>query len=398
MASLESEVEEVRGALERSREEAYDHHNNTLQLQKEIGRLQELGKTSDNLRQEVLSLKETIAQRDQQLKKMELELRLGQEELQKAHSSSSTVSEKMATKEKELDDVRLLKEQLEIEIQTFNQTLKTKEQDLSGAEARITELESKNAQLQNSVKEIDSRTQQISSEMQKVKEEKLLLTTELQNTKTQLQDSVAKIAAFESQIMVVEGQLKASSEEVNQVKEQLDAKVASHQMTVEQLEQSVARARQEVAALTTQLSQVQRERVSYQTQAMELRTALHTALGQLKIQKAEREAQEAEESTISSEAGVIPSPSPLDLTSLTQLMERSARPPRSTLPLTSLETCLSSLKQEVAILQTQLHNKQEALARESMLDTADDPVEEGKEPVPVQKPVDDTNQSTVQDI
>lgn len=40
MASLESEVEEVRGALERSREEAYDHHNNTLQLQKEIGRLQ----------------------------------------------------------------------------------------------------------------------------------------------------------------------------------------------------------------------------------------------------------------------------------------------------------------------------------------------------------------------
>lgn len=68
----------------------------------------ELGKTSDNLRQEVLSLKETIAQRDQQLKKMELELRLGQEELQKAHSSSSTVSEKMATKEKELDDVRLL--------------------------------------------------------------------------------------------------------------------------------------------------------------------------------------------------------------------------------------------------------------------------------------------------
>lgn len=398
VASLESEVEEVRGALERSREEAYDHHNNTLQLQKEIGRLQELGKTSDNLRQEVLSLKETIAQRDQQLKKMELELRLGQEELQKAHSSSSTVSEKMATKEKELDDVRLLKEQLEIEIQTLNQTLKTKEQDLSGAEARITELESKNAQLQNSVKEIDSRTQQISSEMQKVKEEKLLLTNELQNTKTQLQDSVAKIAAFESQIMVVEGQLKASSEEVNQVKEQLDAKVASHQMTVEQLEQSVARARQEVAALTAQLSQVQRERVSYQTQAMELRTALHTALGQLKIQKAEREAQEAEESTISSEAGVIPSPSPLDLTSLTQLMERSARPPRSTLPLTSLETCLSSLKQEVAILQTQLHNKQEALARESMLDTADDPVEEGKEPVPVQKPVDDTNQSTVQDI
>lgn len=84
----------------------------------------------------------------------------------------------------------------------------------------------------------------------------------------------------------------------------------------------------------------------------------------MQIQKAEREAQEAEESTISSEAGVIPSPSPLDLTSLTQLMERSARPPRSTLPLTSLETCLSSLKQEVAILQTQLHNKQEALARE----------------------------------
>ncbi|XP_042880601.1 golgin subfamily B member 1-like isoform X2 [Penaeus japonicus] len=398
VASLESEVEEVRGALERSRQEAYDHHNNTLQLQKEIGRLQELDRTSDNLRQEVLSLKEIIAQRDQQLKKMEHELRLHQEELEEVKSSSVTLSEKITSKEKELDDVRLMKEQLETEIQSLSQTLKTKEHALSNAETRVAELESKNVELQNSVIEMVSREQQISSEIQKAKEEKCLLSNELENTRTQLKDSLAKIAAFESQIMVVEGQLKASSEELNQLKEQLDAKVASHQLTVEQLEQSVARARQEVAALTTQLSQVQRERVSYQTQAVELRTALHTALGQLSIQKAEREAQEAEESTISSEAGVIPSPSPLDLTSLTQLMERSARPPQSTLPLTSLETCLSSLKQEVAILQTQLHNKQEALARETMLDTADDPFEEGKEPVPVQNPVDDTNQSKVHDV
>lgn len=39
VAGLESEVEEVRGALGRARQEACEHHNNTLKLQKEIGRL-----------------------------------------------------------------------------------------------------------------------------------------------------------------------------------------------------------------------------------------------------------------------------------------------------------------------------------------------------------------------
>lgn len=68
----------------------------------------ELDRTSDNLRQEVLSLKEIIAQRDQQLKKMEHELRLHQEELEEVKSSSVTLSEKITSKEKELDDVRLM--------------------------------------------------------------------------------------------------------------------------------------------------------------------------------------------------------------------------------------------------------------------------------------------------
>lgn len=82
---------------------------------------------------------------------------------------------------------------------------------------------------------------------------------------------------------VIEGEVKIGKEEVNHIKEQLIAKDSSHQVKVTQLEQSVARARQEVVALTSQLDQVQQERVSYQTQATELRTALHSTLRQLKV-------------------------------------------------------------------------------------------------------------------
>lgn len=82
---------------------------------------------------------------------------------------------------------------------------------------------------------------------------------------------------------VVEGEAKVRLEEVKQAKEHLTCKEESHQAQVTQLERSVSQAGQEIATLTSQLTTVQQERLSYQTQATQLRTALHSTLTQLKV-------------------------------------------------------------------------------------------------------------------
>ena len=51
------------------------------------------------------------------------------------------------------------------------------------------------------------------------------------------------------------------------------------------LEGRLGAARQEAETLATQLSQAKQERVSYQGQATQLRSALHSALEQLKVRR-----------------------------------------------------------------------------------------------------------------
>ncbi|KAK8753924.1 hypothetical protein OTU49_002387 [Cherax quadricarinatus] len=361
ITGLESEVEEVRNALAHARQEAYDHHSNTLKLQKEIGRLQEICKTSNNLRVQVSNLEERIRQKEKQVNESERVLQSAHEELSQLQkhiaSLTSTIQEMKCKNEHVQHEMNSAENTLSV----LRQELKTKDEELTRAHQSVSQLQTVNAELRNCMGKADNKYEHQCTEMKHLREEKQLLMQENQNTRVQLHECLAKITALENHIKVAEGEVKVGKEEICQLRKQLIIKDSNHQVKISQAEQSVALARQEVVTLTSQLDQVQQERVSYQTQATELRTALHTTLRQLKAHKEEEEARAAEASAIKSELGVIPSPSPLDLTALTKLMERSARPLRPTLPLTNLESCLSSLKAEVNMLQTRLQNKTEEL-------------------------------------
>lgn len=75
----------------------------------------------------------------------------------------------------------------------------------------------------------------------------------------------------------------------------------------------------------------------------------------LQSHESEKEARAAQAQTMTSEVDVIPSPRPLDIASLTQLIQKTSLTPAPTPPpLTSLESCLSSLKAEVKQLQSRL--------------------------------------------
>lgn len=87
---------------------------------------------------------------------------------------------------------------------------------------------------------------------------------------------------------MLHGDLEVRLEEARQAKEQCVAKEKSHSERVAQLEERLGLARQEAESLVSQLSQAKQERVSYQGQATQLRTALHTALAQLKVRSQRR--------------------------------------------------------------------------------------------------------------
>lgn len=91
---------------------------------------------------------------------------------------------------------------------------------------------------------------------------------------------------------MLRGDLEVSQEEVRQAREQQAAKERSHSERVAQLEERLGAARQEAESLLSQLSQAKQERVRYQSQATELRTALHTALAQLKVKNTWRRCKE----------------------------------------------------------------------------------------------------------
>lgn len=87
---------------------------------------------------------------------------------------------------------------------------------------------------------------------------------------------------------MLHGDLEVSREEARQAREQQAAKERSQGERVAQLEDRLGTARQEAESLVSQLSQAKQERVRYQGQATELRTALHTALAQLKVRNRRR--------------------------------------------------------------------------------------------------------------
>ncbi|XP_066940416.1 early endosome antigen 1-like [Macrobrachium rosenbergii] len=338
VGSLETEVEEVRAALNSSRQEAQEHHQNTLMLQKEIGRLQELTKTADTLRSEVSKCEKKLNEKEIRIKELETELQTLDGQFQENQTSTEALKCKFEQQQSEA-------------LQLKNQRIKVEENIV--VNQALKDLESSRSELSEKLLQVEEKYRQSTVDVQGLQAEQLKLVADKEILQTQLRESIARNNTLENHIKVVDGELEASKKDVLLSKERLLNLESSHQAKITQLEESINRSRQEVVTLSSQLGQVQKERVSYQNQATELRVALQSTLAQLKNFEAEEEARVA----IQTEVGVIPSPSPLDLTALTELMERSVRPVRSEAPLSSLQSCLSSLKAEVATLQSQLQTK-----------------------------------------
>ncbi|XP_068241897.1 golgin subfamily A member 3-like isoform X1 [Palaemon carinicauda] len=353
VGSLETEVEEVRAALNSSRQEAQEHHQNTLTLQKEIGRLQEVAKTADALRSEVSKGEGKLHEKEVRIKELETELQVLNGQFRENQTTTEALKSKLEQQESEAVQLKSQCKDVEGRLAKVMLDMKSKVEENTEINRALKELKVDRSKLSENLNRVEEKYKQVTADMQELKAQQLKIVSEKEVFQNQVKESIAKSSTLENHIKVLEGELEASKKELTLSKERILNLESGHQAKIIQLEESISCSRQEVVTLSTQLGQVQKERIGYQTQATELRMALQSALAQLKNYEAEEEARVA----IQSEVGVIPSPSPLDLTALTELMERSVRPVRSEAPLSSLQSCLSTLKAEVATLQSQLQTK-----------------------------------------
>ncbi|KAK3875248.1 hypothetical protein Pcinc_019848 [Petrolisthes cinctipes] len=362
MRRVEGELSEVHESLTRTQEEASQHHNNTLTLQKEIGRLQENCKSVESLRQTLASTEEKLRERKEATEEIKKESETVRQELRESQAALTSITSKLQHMETERHQLHCELENAKASLKNVNQEMLHKTEEIMRLEQQVSQMEGSNTTLKESVATADSTLGHLNTELKKVREERQAVQEQLQDVEAQLQVTHTKVTALEAHIKVVEGEARVKQEEVRQAKEHLTCKEERHQAQVAQLERSVSQAGQEIAALTTQLTTVQQERLSYQTQTTQLRTALQSTLTQLKSYKVEEETRSTEETT---ETTIdLPSPAPLDLEEITQLMERSVQGSSKPAPLVSLQSCLSSLRAEVNTLQSQLQHKAQQAAKE----------------------------------
>lgn len=353
--AVEGEVTDVRAALSHSQEECRTHHSSILRLQREVGRLQEICKAADGLRAAVSGLEGKLEEREKHHSALERDLEAAKEEAkgrrEQCASLSSTLEQLKGEKEKlerELSDVSG-------KLHNAEQDLKTQQEANKCLEDDATRFKGERDDLTQRLSVSSAKGDQLALEVRRLEEQRQGEAGQLEARTRQLEEAQKKVSALEHQLKMLHGDLEVRREEVRQAREQQAARERCHGERVAQLEERLGVALREAESLVSQLSQAKQERVSYQGQATELRTALHTALAQLKSHESEREARAAQAQTLTSEVDVIPSPRPLDIASLTQLIEKTSLTPQPTPPpLTSLESCLSSLKAEVQQLQSRL--------------------------------------------
>ncbi|XP_076039587.1 uncharacterized protein LOC143024610 isoform X2 [Oratosquilla oratoria] len=375
--TLECQVEELKVALAHAREEAVTHHQTMLELQKENGKLQELGKKFEAMKEEIQRLENALCNTQRECDATTQNLQLVKNELQEE-------KKKLISSYESLDKEKNLQKQLKEEHQKTNSEMEQLKEKLTNSEHEYKvllelkgSLEEESKHLQVNLTAAEEKVKELGTEQQNQHQEITSLQLQLQKISTKLEESTARSEVFESKIKVLEVEVKAKEENTNLLEEKYQYRQKVQESRIQQLEQSLAGLKEELATATSKASVAQRERISYQNQVTELRMALHSALQQIKDLKIREEkmakAVEEDMSKMDNEDASLPSPQPLDMMALTQLMERTARPKQAPYPLTTLHSCLSSLKEEVASLQNQLQSKKQQLESDT---TGDEPPEE----------------------
>ncbi|RXG73333.1 Golgin subfamily A member 3 [Armadillidium vulgare] len=338
ITSLENEIQRERESI--------------LQMQKEIGQMEEMKLCMDHLRNEINSLNIQVESKRKKISKMEESLVALQKEKEslevKANSLSLKVIELTEALAEECNkNFSYVTESFYFfKVSERDKIINSKEDLLSKSSEDIDNLKQTLANTQLNCNHLEESLSRVQNEDINNLKKISLLKEDIEALKNCVDIKNGMIEDLQAKLNILEKELKVREENIDSLKSECaDIKKQSLEREEKKddqlafLNKRLALANKMESSLNAKLASVHKEKMAYQSQCSKLKFALSSTLEKIKD---------------TNSAADLPSPSPLNTEVLIKLMEQSSKPAQTNKLMNSLSERLHSLREEVAVLQSEI--------------------------------------------
>ncbi|GAB6030097.1 Golgin A3 [Chamberlinius hualienensis] len=345
LLTMETKLNETIQAYEEEKRRADKNQESLLELERQKGKLHALADSSSALKQQTNHLEATLSVTEEAVSQLhqinnEIVVKKQQEEaLLKA--ALKDVENKLKSEQDTLKETRKQMYKEKCESSSLRKHLTSTRTALDEANRM---LEAKGIQLTESQAEIDRQRITVSQGVSEAAELRSRLNRS-QETMEKLQQEVeegrAKDSLLADQIKTLGWHLQQKKQELARLQQQINVSGERHTEELRRVNETLNRAHKELESVKEELQVAVKEKLSFQSKVTELRAAIKSTLEKSRAQQ-----------QMSSTRLPI-SPPPFDETLITNLLQQSLTLPECR-PLSNLQVCVNTLKQEMAILQQQL--------------------------------------------
>lgn len=354
ISKLKAELEAGKKSCEEQKRIADRNQEVLLVLEKEKGKLVQ----SCSISKEKLSVAPSLSggsdmaagnefdQKTRELQLLQYQARIAEldEEVRKSHIIIKELRKEIFSEKCETLQLKKQLASLQMGLETANDLLDTKKVDLGRTESLCCVLQTNVSHLKKQLETEQQAHEECRQELEKLHEN--------------LEETRAKDPVLADQIKMLNYYLHQKSQEAASLQEKIKLSEERWLCTEKSLQQSMSALQDELTTLRAELDSVSSDKFTLQTQAAELRAALHSSVEQNKVLRLKLETFGCEnKDKLPDITSSLPLP-PVryDETQIAELLHLSTVLPHNK-PLSNLQCCLDSLKQEMALLQRQLTAK-----------------------------------------
>ncbi|KDR23154.1 Golgin subfamily A member 3 [Zootermopsis nevadensis] len=353
-SKLQAELEASKQRCEEQKRIADRNQEALLVLEKERGKLAQSCSISKEKLPAVpetsyAAISNEFDQKTRELRFLQSQDRVAEleEEVRKSHIINKELRREIFSEKCETSQLRKQVASLRMGLETANDMLDTKKVELGRTESMCCLLQTNVSHLKKQLETEQQAHEDCKQEVEKLREN--------------LEETRAKDPVLADQIKTLSYHLNQKSQETSGLQEKIRLSEERWLSTENGLQQSISGLRDELVVLRAELDSVRSDKFTFQTQAADLRAALHSSVEQNKILRLKLETFDCENNDrLPDLTSSLPLP-PLkyDETQILELLHQSTVLPHNK-PLSNLQCCLDSLKQEMATLQRQLAAKTSA--------------------------------------
>lgn len=351
LSKLQAELEASKNSCEEQKRISDRNQEALLVLEKEQGKLAQSCSISWEKLPAAPESKDMAVSNEFDQKTRELQLLQTQgriteleEEVRKSHIIIKELRKEIFSEKCESSQLRKQLASVQMGLETANDMLDTKKVDLGRTESLCCVLRTNISHLKK----------QLETEQQAHEECKL----EVEKLREDLEETRAKDPVLADQIKMLSYHLHQKSQEAAALEDKIKLSEERWVSTETGLQRSMSALQDELSSLRVELDSVRSDKFMSQAQVAELRATLHSCIEQNKVMRLKLETFGCEnKDRLPDLTSSLPlAPLKYDETQIAELLHQSTVLPHNK-PLSNLQSCLDSLKQEMATLQRQLAAK-----------------------------------------